>query len=127
MFGYDSTPRPLIASTPPSVIRIAMTQAKTGWWMKKRDMGDQSFCAASPACGSSAGLSAGAGRSEEHTSELQSLMRISYAVFCLKKKKQIRTNKKQTRERNTTTTPSRRHNCRDCRDNSQIITTEPRA
>src|SRR3546814_6033713 len=32
------------------------------------------------------GLSA-SGRSEEHTSELQSLMRISYAVFCLKKKK----------------------------------------
>src|SRR3546814_2881404 len=31
-------------------------------------------------------LSRPAGRSEEHTSELQSLMRISYAVFCLKKK-----------------------------------------
>src|SRR3546814_9794178 len=31
------------------------------------------------------------GRSEEHTSELQSLMRISYAVFCLKKKKKTRT------------------------------------
>src|SRR3546814_3354568 len=31
-------------------------------------------------------LSAEPGRSEEHTSELQSLMRISYAVFCLKKK-----------------------------------------
>src|SRR3546814_10348961 len=30
-------------------------------------------------------------RSEEHTSELQSLMRISYAVFCLKKKTQIQT------------------------------------
>src|SRR3546814_2336958 len=30
---------------------------------------------------------AGQARSEEHTSELQSLMRISYAVFCLKKKK----------------------------------------
>src|SRR3546814_10596164 len=30
-----------------------------------------------------------AGRSEEHTSELQSLMRISYAVFCLKKKNTI--------------------------------------
>src|SRR3546814_15646978 len=61
----------------------------------------------SPACGAArpairagAGLAAGAGRSfgcgrfhgrllrsEEHTSELQSLMRISYAVFCLKKKK----------------------------------------
>src|SRR3546814_3555106 len=33
-------------------------------------------------------------RSEEHTSELQSLMRISYAVFCLKKKKQQHTKKK---------------------------------
>src|SRR3546814_8994997 len=33
-----------------------------------------------------------AARSEEHTSELQSLMRISYAVFCLKKKKQKKTN-----------------------------------
>src|SRR3546814_2764398 len=32
-------------------------------------------------------------RSEEHTSELQSLMRISYAVFCLKKKKTQRRNK----------------------------------
>src|SRR3546814_3380823 len=32
--------------------------------------------------------SLGGFRSEEHTSELQSLMRISYAVFCLKKKKQ---------------------------------------
>src|SRR3546814_4244271 len=32
-------------------------------------------------------------RSEEHTSELQSLMRISYAVFCLKKKKSIKTRK----------------------------------
>src|SRR3546814_3694565 len=32
------------------------------------------------------------GRSEEHTSELQSLMRISYAVFCLKKKMCIKTN-----------------------------------
>src|SRR3546814_749253 len=35
-------------------------------------------------------------RSEEHTSELQSLMRISYAVFCLKKKKKTKTNDKQT-------------------------------
>src|SRR3546814_2210644 len=39
-------------------------------------------------------------RSEEHTSELQSLMRISYAVFCLKKKK----NKKENR--------ISRHKCR---------------
>src|SRR3546814_4281799 len=37
------------------------------------------------------------GRSEEHTSELQSLMRISYAVFCLKKK----TKKRRTTDRHT--------------------------
>src|SRR3546814_9730526 len=37
--------------------------------------------------GTTAGHPAGQGRSEEHTSELQSLMRISYAVFCLKTKK----------------------------------------
>src|SRR3546814_7610629 len=37
-------------------------------------------------------------RSEEHTSELQSLMRISYAVFCLKKKKsKITANKRESR------------------------------
>src|SRR3546814_5747199 len=40
-------------------------------------------------------------RSEEHTSELQSLMRISYAVFCLKKKMTHRTTYKAT----TTTDP----------------------
>src|SRR3546814_6583440 len=46
-------------------------------------------------------------RSEEHTSELQSLMRISYAVFCLKKK-----NKKKTAN-NTEKTyqPDRTHKC----------------
>src|SRR3546814_1491285 len=38
-------------------------------------------------------------RSEEHTSELQSLMRISYAVFCLKKK--IKNNTYKTTHRNT--------------------------
>src|SRR3546814_1260975 len=47
----------------------------------------------------------GAGRSEEHTSELQSLMRISYAVFCLKKKKKNETIRYHTQinETNKTT------------------------
>src|SRR3546814_3286690 len=36
-------------------------------------------------------------RSEEHTSELQSLMRISYAVFCLKKKKKNKINQSENR------------------------------
>src|SRR3546814_8238568 len=38
-------------------------------------------------------------RSEEHTSELQSLMRISYAVFCLKKKKTKKNIRMNTRNR----------------------------
>src|SRR3546814_5258896 len=45
-----------------------------------------------------------ADKSEEHTSELQSLMRISYAVFCLKKK----TN---TTKKSTIHTHTRRHKC----------------
>src|SRR3546814_4836113 len=42
-------------------------------------------------------------RSEEHTSELQSLMRISYAVFCLKKKKKTETQQYCTRHETYTT------------------------
>src|SRR3546814_6817793 len=41
-------------------------------------------------------------RSEEHTSELQSLMRHSYAVFCLKKKKKDKTNNKHNIKKNNT-------------------------
>src|SRR3546814_2244600 len=40
-------------------------------------------------------------RSEEHTSELQSLMRISYAVFCLKKKKNKERKRMYTQQRST--------------------------
>src|SRR3546814_1463609 len=50
--------------------------------------------------------SAASRRSEEHTSELQSLMRISYAVFCLKKKKKI-TYRKSTNY--TRTKPNETH------------------
>src|SRR3546814_9560712 len=39
-------------------------------------------------------------RSEEHTSELQSLMRISYAVFCLKKKKRKKTHQISKKKNN---------------------------
>src|SRR3546814_2690307 len=46
-------------------------------------------------------------RSEEHTSELQSLMRISYAVFCLKKKKEIR-----CKTRNTANQTNRLSKCK---------------
>src|SRR3546814_3851797 len=54
----------------------------------------------------------GHGRSEEHTSELQSLMRISYAVFCLKKKK------KQTRTTNNTNNDYRTQKAIETSDNT---------
>src|SRR3546814_5147132 len=54
-----------------------------------------------------------AGRSEEHTSELQSLMRISYAVFCLKKKQ-----KRNTTE-NIDTTQSNEYNKKEAKQHSR--------
>src|SRR3546814_6077845 len=54
------------------------------------------------ACPRRAGGDRGGARSEEHTSELQSLMRISYAVFCLKKNTQKHKTRNQ-REHSTTT------------------------
>src|SRR3546814_6830270 len=56
---------------------------------------DQTSCALGPKCQ----------RSEEHTSELQSLMRISYAVFCLKKKKKYN-NHSQLKNNTNKTKPS---------------------
>src|SRR3546814_5190713 len=51
----------------------------------------------------------GRNRSEEHTSELQSLMRISYAVFCLKKKKNENKNSKATSDRKQKEIQSSKH------------------
>src|SRR3546814_4038913 len=48
-------------------------------------------------------MTSAAVRSEEHTSELQSLMRISYAVFCLKKKKEKEQNELMVKRRESTT------------------------
>src|SRR3546814_9332446 len=63
-------------------------------------------CGTGAFCGSSIFLHAPTeSRSEEHTSELQSLMRISYAVFCLKKKKQQISKQKKITD-NTVSIPS---------------------
>src|SRR3546814_5170889 len=53
-------------------------------------------CKASLRLNTSTGATARVRRSEEHTSELQSLMRISYAVFCLKKKRILHNNSTDT-------------------------------
>src|SRR3546814_4282219 len=63
---------------PAHVPFVVKTQATIG--RRARDAGPRCRFLGDHQC-------AGATRSEEHTSELQSLMRISYAVFCLKKKK----------------------------------------
>src|SRR3546814_6500883 len=78
-----------IAASPRKASRSSMQLAKSG--LSDRNWIDRP-CTASA-------------RSEEHTSELQSLMRISYAVFCLKKKKQ-KTNHNQT---NSTQTHHKSH------------------
>src|SRR3546814_3670767 len=55
------------------------------------------------------GSSFGVTRSEEHTSELQSLMRISYAVFCLKKKKKKQNQTNHTANKYVVTTQENTH------------------
>src|SRR3546814_6758189 len=50
-------------------------------------------------------------RSEEHTSELQSLMRISYAVFCLKKKTQKQQKRLNQQEKYTVIQHKNNHHC----------------
>src|SRR3546814_3648985 len=60
-----------------SVARLAKLTITRSMYHKKRAMASVAWSEDNPIM-----------RSEEHTSELQSLMRISYAVFCLKKKRQ---------------------------------------
>src|SRR3546814_7223844 len=62
----------------PKLIQSSQLSDSRQWHLRSRRV--PSACA--PSCGRG-------GRSEEHTSELQSIMRISYAVFCLKTKTHI--------------------------------------
>src|SRR3546814_3614433 len=66
---FRSTCRPWRPRASPIRWRLGRVRRVDGWWRLARFVENLA-------------------RSEEHTSELQSLMRISYAVFCLKKKKQ---------------------------------------
>src|SRR3546814_3679401 len=64
----------------------------SSWWVGKGRSGcsRSTFCFYTLRTGDGRALRSRLKRSEEHTSELQSLMRISYAVFCLKKKKKYK-------------------------------------
>src|SRR3546814_10913630 len=81
----------LVRSTGSTAPRAGQRRLRSGRWLRAvADIGAiASGCAD---ISDSAEPSARSQRSEEHTSELQSLMRISYAVFCLKKKKQHKKN-----------------------------------
>src|SRR3546814_10268974 len=67
--------------------RAGQLRAGGGAAGRVRDADQRQPARARRAARGAAPAGGGGGRSEEHTSELQSLMRISYAVFCLKKKK----------------------------------------
>src|SRR3546814_3196091 len=72
---------------------IALAKQRGAYRGRKKALSDEkvSELVQRVACGEQkAGIARDMGRSEEHTSELQSLMRISYAVFCLKKKQQTK-------------------------------------
>src|SRR3546814_4005095 len=86
---YHAAIGPVLGFLPRDAVRadapLAVDKRRRGFVAARFEAEDQSHDMALPyprgACGSKQGL-----RSEEHTSELQSLMRISYAVFCLKTK-----------------------------------------
>src|SRR3546814_8482193 len=85
---------------PDGMDRGAMSHAIQAIVLAARAGGVWAFDGVYNAIDDGAGFAAEAARSEEHTSELQSLMRSSYAVFCLKKKKHTqRENNARTLER----------------------------
>src|SRR3546814_4918878 len=79
--GKLGLPQALVASESVSLYRIVLLIALVGWTTVALFVGDVLVPDMIPFVDELL-----LGRSEEHTSELQSLMRISYAVFCLKKK-----------------------------------------
>src|SRR3546814_6981244 len=100
MLGYSRTCSAKSAAPPVRRIRRLTTIESIGRRMKrsvKRILPDSCLDQARHldlSAGLNAKLALRHDRSDEHTSELQSLMRSSYAVFCLQKKKQTKQNKK---------------------------------
>src|SRR3546814_10679991 len=97
--GGPDAVRQLLAAIPEGFPRPVLVRLHLDGGRYDRLVKQMGRAALLPIALAEAGQSAEAGtvRSEEHTSELQSIMRISYAVFCLQKKK------KNTKYNNTTT------------------------
>src|SRR3546814_1000359 len=77
--------RPIVASAEPSA-RLRLVCKRSAFAARTAATPSGARINAAISTPSTAGGAPAEARSEEHTSELQSLMRISYAVFCLKKK-----------------------------------------
>src|SRR3546814_6670784 len=108
LFPYTTLFRSSAASCTSSACawpdRLERSRARLVWSPPARKR-----CAESSAIkGAATSVLPSAMRSEEHTSELQSLMRISYAVFCLKKKKQ-KQHKEQNNHKHIHTTQDTNH------------------
>src|SRR3546814_6275896 len=88
--GLASIPKrePACPRTETSPLRLLPKQKSAPVTTQLMPSLSPSHCSTNASAGSAAIAASNGIRSEEHTSELQSLMRISYAVFCLKKKKQ---------------------------------------
>src|SRR3546814_1318602 len=93
-----------------TLFRSSAPRAPGGWLTRYSRRHERQRLSATSASGRASGCQQGTPwrsrrRSEEHTSELQSLMRISYAVFCLKKKKKnkelLHEYKHYTQDKNT--------------------------
>src|SRR3546814_1851799 len=88
----------------PISVVLARWPASASAWRKAPTIRPRTSPASRKRTSALAGCTLTSTRSEEHTSELQSLMRISYAVFCLKKKiEEKKTKKRPTRIRRTYT------------------------
>src|SRR3546814_5832509 len=95
--GHATTWRALIRGLAARGHHVTFLERDQPWYADHRDLAEPDYCqlilydsldALAPFAEAIRDADAViVGRSEEHTSELQSLMRISYAVFCLKKKK----------------------------------------
>src|SRR3546814_2350708 len=87
--GPDSTPAPSLASSVCMAWMRSVSLTRQLPMLRRRH-GPSAYSARAAAVMAASGIRLKSARSEEHTSELQSLMRNSYADFCLKKKKKHR-------------------------------------
>src|SRR3546814_6622448 len=85
--GADRTRTDVAGMATHSAASIRLQSEAPEQFLRRVPSGHPFFNRDLPDMHAGVGRAVGGGRSEEHTSELQSLMRISYAVFCLKKKK----------------------------------------